>query len=83
MTERVFRGWIPGLPGCPQAGMSATRDASWFNKPGRAYKRHVVAGDGGSACCGMPLVLDYGVEEAARTEGNLRCQRRGCKERWP
>jgi hypothetical protein len=80
-VSRVYRGWPLGPTGCPQAGLATTRDASWYNSPGRARVVHVVADDGGSACCGMPLVL-----EIARPPGDvelwLRCQRRGCRERW-
>ena len=91
MTDaRVFRGRAPGGPGCPQAGRAALRDALWFRKPGTASKYHVVGDDGGSACQGAPLVLEGTAlhprdmtVSAASVEARLRCQRHGCKERWP
>ena len=90
-ANRTFRAWGVGKPGCPYAGRAALRDASWFASPGRAGRYHVVADDGGSACCGMPLVLDdsrFGTvrdqtADPATVESWLRCQRPGCKQRWP
>lgn len=79
---RVFRGRPPGGAGCPQAGRAATRDASWFSSPGISRRLHVVADDSGSECCGMPLVLDQ-ARALDDVDPVLRCQRHGCRERWP
>ena len=90
---RVFRGWGVGNPGSPHAGRAALRDASWFSSPGRAGRYHIVSDDGGSACSGMPLILDEGgaggealkdmTVDPVSVESWLRCQRPGCKQRWP
>jgi hypothetical protein len=71
-----------GPEGCPREGLAATRDASWFRKPGYARRYHVVAGDGGSGCSGMPLVLEL-ARRPEDIEQWLRCGRRGCREKWP
>lgn len=79
---RVFRGYEVGSEGCPQAGLAAPRDASWYVKPGIARKRHVVASDGGSECCGMPLILEM-ADAKVLVPWWQRCQRPGCKDKWP
>jgi len=89
-VPRTFRGRPPGLPGSGDGTRAAWRDASWYRKPGTASKYHVVGDDSGSACNGAPLPLESAglpvrdqTVPAASVEEHLRCQRRGCKERWP
>ena len=79
--ERVYKGWPLGPYTCPQAGLAARRDASWLSTPGTSRKVHVVAGDGGSKCSGMMLVLDAAVP-LDQVPQNVRCQRHGCREAW-
>lgn len=79
---RVFRGRGVGDEGCRQAGLAAPRDAIWYLKPGIARKRHVVAPDGGSECCGMPLILEMS-DKKLLVPLWQRCQRPGCREKWP
>lgn len=79
---RVYRGYQVGDEGCPQAGLAAPRDALWYMKPGIARKRHVVASDGGSECCGMPLILEMS-DRKVLVPWWQRCRRPGCKEKWP
>lgn len=73
---------------------AATRDASWYASPSvdKPVKYHVaiVAGSnsrhGGddmtSACDGAPLA-DFMAQEAKDVPEYQRCQRPGCKRRWP
>lgn len=90
MSSRTFRGRVPGAPGSGDGTRAAWRDASWYKKPGTAYRYHVVGDDSGSACSGMPLILesvsipvrDQTVPAESVAE-HLRCKRRGCRERWP
>lgn len=56
------------------------RDASWFRNPGVAWRYHVQRSDGWPAC-GMVAFLTA-VIVASDVPANLRCKRRGCKERW-
>lgn len=90
MSERVYKGWQVGGESRSYAGRAAWRDASWLDRPGRAARYHMVAEDGGAECSGMALVLDDMTPErkdltrdAAGVPEHLRCQRHGCKERWP
>lgn len=96
MTEtspRTFRNYGVGKSGSPHAGRAAMRDASLLASPGRARRYHVVADDGGSECCGMPLDLYTGgtggrslrdeTVDPASVESWMRCQRPGCRQRWP
>jgi hypothetical protein len=89
-VSRSYRGRPPGRPGSREPGRAALRDASWFRSPGAASKYHVVSDDGGSACSGMPLVLETTglpvrdvTVNAGSVKAGLRCQRKGCRERWP
>lgn len=82
MSDRSYGGWRVGPGGCPEAGLAAWRDASWWQSPGTARRYHVVAADGGSECCGMPLVTDIAQPPEA-VALVLRCMRHGCRERWP
>lgn len=88
---RYYRGRPVGVPGEATGEVRAAwRDASWYRKPGRPGRYHVVAEDGGSACRGFPLVLETpglpvrdGTKAAAEVEEHMRCRANGCKERWP
>lgn len=64
---------------------AAGRDASWYRRPNTrgVKKMHVMADDGTAACDKLiPLCVKY-AEPAEMVEHDQRCQRRGCKERWP
>lgn len=74
---------------------AATRDASWYRNPsthGKDLVYHVVRGDihHGEGACGVPVVategfapaLDTTVDAASVRPAN-RCQRPGCRARWP
>lgn len=74
--------------------MAAMRDASWFRKPGRAGRYHVVIKrpDGLEAACGQFAFLQRdadafrsrgAIERAADVALVLRCRRNGCRQRWP
>jgi len=64
--------------------MAAWRDASWFNHPGTAHRFHVVAGDWMAACNTQWCMLaEFTGQAASEVPGYLRCQRPGCKSRWP
>lgn len=67
----------------PELVMAALRDANWYARPNtRTPKRyHVVAQDDRPAC-GAPMLLCEPIE-AERVDVILRCQRPGCKGRWP
>jgi len=88
---RYYRGRPVGVPGEDTGEVrAASRDASFFNSPGTARKVHFVAGDGGSACRGMPLVLESVslpvrdlTMSAAEVPDHIRCRAKGCRERWP
>lgn len=72
---------------------AATRDASWYNKPGVAMQYHVVMeGAGWYAACSPPkpgqglprmLLVDFTVVDAAEVTEIARCKRPGCRQRWP
>lgn len=66
---------------------AATRDASWYRRPNvRAAKAmHVVGDDGKASACGRLLYATEGPEtvDAAEVPQALRCQRPGCRGRWP
>lgn len=74
---------------------AALRDASWYNRPGRASRYHVIpateeTGSLGAfdaatrSSCGLPVtVADYATVALEDVAKHMRCQRRGCRERWP
>lgn len=88
---RYYRGRPVGIPGEASGEVrAATRDATWYEKPGVAYAMHIVAEDGGSACRGMPLVLETVslpprdvTVLASSVAPQFRCRAHGCRERWP
>lgn len=63
---------------------AATRDASWYRRPNvRTVKvYHIVTDEGLSACRGSLLVYENAIPAIEAPQG-LRCQRAGCKGRWP
>jgi hypothetical protein len=64
--------------------LAALRDASWYDCPGRVCRYHIDAGRGMSACDPrmMPLITRE-LQPASWVPVELRCQRNGCKQRWP
>jgi hypothetical protein len=88
---RHYRGRPVGMPG-EESGeaRAARRDASWYRKPGRSWKSHIVAEDGASACRGFPLILEStstpprdATVPAASVQEESRCRANGCAQRWP
>lgn len=74
---------------------AATRDASWYRRPsthGKDLVSHVVRAEvhNEEGACGVPVVafeglhpmLDLTLDAASVLPAN-RCQRPGCKARWP
>jgi hypothetical protein len=72
---------------------AALRDASWYRNPStdKPVRYHIVREDvhKGEGACGIAVlhatsrtVLDETLD-AADVPLNLRCQRPGCKQRWP
>lgn len=63
--------------------MAALRDASWFSRPNvRTPKRWHVLNAAGNPSCGLVTLLDVPMP-AADVPDECRCQRAGCKDRWP
>jgi hypothetical protein len=69
--------------------MAASRDASWYQSPGRAYVMHVAVIRDETDCwqptCNpLRALLD---ETTGRPAANVpereRCRRPGCRTRWP
>lgn len=69
---------------------AAMRDATSYNYPGTARRYHVVRDQAFASCSPVLLVTDrFDLDEGDVTvrAGSvpliLRCQRRGCREKWP
>lgn len=63
--------------------MAAWRDASFWNNPGHASRYHVMI-DGMGACDSRTMLLISEKAVPAETvAATMRCQRPGCKRRWP
>jgi len=69
---------------------AAWRDASWYNSPGTARRYHVVRDGIFASCAPVVLVTDrFDMTRADTTvragsvPAALRCQRNGCRGRWP
>lgn len=63
---------------------AARRDASCYSHPGRAWRYHVVAGDLMAACAPARVALtDFTARDATAVPDGIRCQRPGCRARWP
>jgi hypothetical protein len=69
---------------------AAMRDATSYNRPGTARRYHVVREKIFASCSRTVLVTD--AADLMRTDTTvragsvpliLRCQRRGCREKWP
>lgn len=60
------------------------RDASWFDRPDTWSPKqyHVDAGNAIGACTGNPLA-EFTAVPAVEVRANMRCQRPGCRVRWP
>lgn len=66
----------------PDLEMAAQRDASWLNYPDtRTPKRYHIVIDSKPACGAQMLMQDP--ELADTVPVSSRCQRPGCKSRWP
>lgn len=63
---------------------AALRDASFWSRPSttRSVRFHIVGKDGTSACGNILLWIERAVD-AERVKASMRCQRPGCRERWP
>lgn len=64
--------------------MAMLRDASAFNYPDvrKPKKYHVEVDDAIGACTGDPLV-EFTAKPAVEVPAHQRCQRPGCRVRWP
>ena len=73
------RGFSPGDL------LAGLHDSSWFVNPSGGQRFHVVAEGGVPACntTGACISLDCGIMYAQDVPRNLRCQRSGCRQRWP
>jgi hypothetical protein len=72
--------------------LAAKRDASFYDKPGRAEQYHVVIDDKCNvAACSPPktwrsarmMLAEFTARPAVDVPDIARCQRPGCKQRWP
>lgn len=63
--------------------LAAYRDASWWPNPDtRSVKRgHVLRADGRAACGLVAFMCEP--EPAELIPADLRCQRAGCRSKWP
>lgn len=77
-------------PGGIVEAMAARRDAAAYNSPGYSRRYHVVGQELRSsfsvtmlgACAGQLLVEETAIP-VAEVALVLRCQRSGCRGRWP
>lgn len=61
---------------------AARRDASFYRNPGRGFRYHIIAKNGVSSVCGIPILdIDYKML-APNVDPILRCNRPGCKKHW-
>jgi hypothetical protein len=64
--------------------MAASRDASWYQSPGRAYVMHVATGTWQPTCNPLRALLDETTgRPAVNVPERVRCRRPGCRTRWP
>lgn len=88
--------WTPAtLPDPAVSPMAGRRDASWFDHPGTSWRAHIavvsdhveVAGATRwitPACNTRKAILaEFTLEPASNFAPYSRCQRHGCRERWP
>lgn len=67
----------------PEPVMAALRDANWYARPNtRTPKRYHVVAQGERPACGALMLLCEPMD-AERVAVIQRCQRPGCKGRWP
>lgn len=72
-----------------EALLAALRDASWHYTPGTAWKYHVIVDE--YAACSRPrsdgwprmTLAEFTERFAVDVPDGLRCQRPGCRQRWP
>ena len=62
--------------------LAARRDASVYRSIGHASVQHIVAA-GYTSACGRSILLVEDAVPAAEVPQESRCQRYGCKQRWP
>jgi hypothetical protein len=58
---------------------AAMRDASWFRKPGKARRYHVIK-QGRAACGLIALFVKESAQPVHAVPEALRCKRNGCRE---
>ena len=66
--------------------MAALRDVSLYVSGGAsrsAYAWHIVADDGMTSACGIPILGDETMPVSSLGPRDYRCQRPGCRVRWP
>jgi hypothetical protein len=74
----------PNLDAVEPYSIAATRDASWYNRPDvHKPKRYHVWGQDQMSACGRSILTDLVTRPLDGVPANLRCQARGCCERWP
>lgn len=64
---------------------AALRDASFYDSPGYAGRYHVAYGEGWTPACNPygALLTETTGRDAATVPEHVRCQRPGCRKRWP
>lgn len=63
---------------------AATRDASWYNRPDvRKPKKYHILGANELSACGGAILIKENLITADEVPKHARCQRAGCKGRWP
>jgi hypothetical protein len=64
--------------------VAATRDASWYDRPDvHKVKRYHVWGENDMSACGRSILTELSTRTLDDVPAILRCQGRGCRERWP
>lgn len=81
-VEKALDGVLKGVFG--GQGMAAPRDASLFRYPGMATKLHISTVDWMAECNkNRGILRESAAQKAENVPADLRCQRSGCRERWP
>lgn len=64
--------------------MAAQRDASFFRNPDCTHvKQYHIVSDGYGSRCGTVMLDTATLLHASHITDGLRCQRNGCKQKWP